>query len=118
MCCSAPDRTESAREDGPVALGPAGARLVRIANGAGPRQAGDRHCLAPTRLPTLVDVEESTPARPTDGTRRHPEFDSRDGGGESTLGRAADPRRTAELGIAVCQSTVAKYMGRRRPPPS
>jgi hypothetical protein len=34
------------------------------------------------------------------------------------LGRASDSWRTAQLGIDVCQATVAKYMRRRRQPPS
>jgi putative transposase len=34
------------------------------------------------------------------------------------LGRATHSWRTAELGIDVSQATVAKYMGRRRQPPS
>jgi transposase InsO family protein len=89
-----------------------------MANGAGHREAGDRHRLAPTGLPALVDVEESTPARPTVGARRHPHRDSHDGGGEPALGRAADPWRIAETRIDICQATVAKYMGHRRQPPS
>jgi hypothetical protein len=51
----------AAREEGPVPLGPARPRLDRMANGARDRQAGDRHRLAPTGLPAVVDLEESPP---------------------------------------------------------
>ena len=104
-----PTAPSPAREDGPVALGHACACLGRVANGAGPRQAGDRHRLAPAGLPALVDLEESTPPRPTDGARRHPEPDSHDGGGEPALGRAADPWRTAETrdrGVSVDRGEI------------
>ena len=86
-----PTAASPAREDGPLALGPAGARLGQMANHARHCEAGDRHRLAPQGLPTLVDLEESTPDRATDGARRSPHVDSDDGGGEPALGRAADP---------------------------
>jgi hypothetical protein len=46
----------------------------------------------PTRVPTLVGLEESTTRRATDGARRHPDPDSHNGPGEPPLGRATDPR--------------------------
>src|SRR5262245_6087445 len=88
--------TGAAREDGPLALGPALAPMDRMADGARDRHAGDRHCVAPTQFPTVVDLEESASPRAPDSARQHPHPDSRDGRGEPALGRAADARRTAE----------------------
>src|SRR6266446_4941895 len=56
-----PTATGAAREDRPVALGRALPHLDRVANGARRRQAGDRHRLAPTGLPAVVDLEEPPP---------------------------------------------------------
>lgn len=77
-------------------VGPTLAPLDRMANGARDRQAGDGDRLAPTRLPTVVDVEESAPPGTTDRARRRPRADSHDGGGHPPLGRATNPWRTAE----------------------
>jgi putative transposase len=89
-----------------------------MASVARDRETGDRHRLAPQRFPTLVDLEESTPDRATAGSA-----DVR------TVIRTiaeANPRWGAprihgellKLGVVVSQATVAKYMGRRRRPPS
>jgi hypothetical protein len=47
-----------------------------------------------------------------------PEVDPRDELAQPSLGRSSHPRRTAQLGIDVGQTSVAKYMARRRRPPS
>ena len=83
-------------DDGPVALGPVHAPLDRMANGARHRQAGDRHRLAPTGLPAVVDLEKPAPHRATDRAGGHPHADPHDGGGEPAVGRAADSWRTTE----------------------
>src|SRR5260221_14165684 len=57
----------AAREPGPLALGRALAWVDRMASGARHRQAWNRHRLAPTRVPTVVDVEKPTPERAAGG---------------------------------------------------
>ena len=52
-----PTAASPAPEDVPLALGDAAAVLVRMATGAGHREAGDRHRLAPTGLPALMDSD-------------------------------------------------------------
>jgi hypothetical protein len=91
-----PTATGAAREDRPVALGRARAPLERMANGARHRQAGDRHRLAPTGLPAVVDLEEPAPPGATDRACRRPHAHSHDVAGEPALGRAADSWRTAD----------------------
>src|SRR2546425_3997124 len=91
-----PTATGAAREDRPLALGRARAPLDRVANGARNRQTGDRHRLAPTGLPAVVDLGEPAPPWATDGARRRPHADSHDVAGEPALGRAEDSWRTAE----------------------
>src|SRR5712692_9409651 len=86
----------TAREDRPVALGRALPHLVRMANGTRDRQAGDRHRLAPTGLPTLVDLEEPPPPGAPDRAGRRPCVDSHDVTGKPALGRASDSWRTDE----------------------
>src|SRR2546427_2037721 len=85
-----PPPAGAAREDGPLALGPALAPLDRMADGARHRQARDGHRMAPTRFPIVVDTEESASPRAPDCARQHPHPDSRNGRGEPALGRAAD----------------------------
>ena len=53
-----------------------------------------------------------------EGATRNTPADPRDEHRKSTLGRAAHPRRASQLGIDIGQSSVAKYMVRRRGPPS
>jgi len=51
----------------------------------------NRHRLAPTRLPAVVDLEKADAGiGRRGGTCRHPCADSHDGAGESALGRAPD----------------------------
>jgi transposase InsO family protein len=75
--------------------------------------------LAQGRLSLLLALEVAPIGRATadrDGIAR---ADPADENREPTLGRAAHPRRTAlKLGFSVAQSTVAKYMVKRRGPPS
>src|ERR1700730_4206053 len=55
---SAPDRGESGSRGRTAGSGSCCARLDRMASAARDRKAGDRDRLAPTGLPTLVDLEE------------------------------------------------------------
>ena len=66
----------AARAGGPPALGLAVPRLERVAHGARHRQTGDRHRLAPPRLPLVLDVEEPPADRATDRALRRPRADS------------------------------------------
>ena len=84
-----PAAAVATREGRPVALGAARAPLGWMANGAGDRQAGDRHRLASARFPPVVGLEKSAPPRATDGARGRPLAHSHDGAGEPALGRAA-----------------------------
>jgi putative transposase len=93
------------------------AGVGRLAAGARSRQAGHRARLAPTRVPPVLDVEESAPYG---SSSRGPEV-------RALIRRmAANPLWGAprihgapqKLGISVNQATVAKYMPRRNRPPS
>ena len=55
-------------------------------------------CLAPPRLPILLDVEEPSTHRSTDRTGRPARADPNDVADKPTLGRASDPRRIAQTG--------------------
>ena len=68
--------TIAARDGGPVALGVAVAIVDRLANRARHRPPGNRHRLASSGLPLVLDVEESPPSRPTRRRRRAPRLDS------------------------------------------
>ena len=65
-----------------------------------------------------MGLEEPAPHGATDRAGEHPYVDSHDGSGQPALGRPEDSGELLKLGIDVCQATVAKYMGRRRQPPS
>jgi putative transposase len=72
----------------------------------------------PTRVPLVLELEESAPYwSPNDGSRA-PRVDSPNGRHEFALESAADSWELQKLGIAVSQTTVAKYMPRRDKPPS
>src|SRR5712691_4249449 len=67
--------TVAAHESGPLALDRALAHLDGMADGARHRQAGDRHRLAPTGLPALVDLEGPAPPGATDRASQRPYTD-------------------------------------------
>src|SRR6202163_371120 len=110
--------TSAAREDRPMALGRARPHLDRVANGACRRQAGDRHRLAPTGLPAVVDLEEPPPHGATDRPSRRPYAHSHDVAGNPRWGAPRIHGELRKLGIDVCETTVAKYMVRPRQPSS
>lgn len=67
----------------------------------------------------MVGLEEPATPGATNRVGGHPHADSHDGAGKPALGCAADPRRTAQTrDLDPPQATVAKYLGRRRQPPS
>ena len=76
--------------------------------------------LASPRFSSVLAPEIRTAPWPAEGTAGHLPAHSRDERCQSSLGRGA-PRIHGELlklGIDVGQTTVAKYMARRRRPPS
>ena len=94
------------------------AGVERLAAGARPRQTGNRARLAPTRVPPVLDLEESVPDGSSSRGSRGPRVDSSNGHGESALGAPRIHGELRKLGISVSQATVAKYMPRRDTPPS
>jgi hypothetical protein len=78
----------SSDRGGSGALGVAVAGVERLAAGARPRQAGHRARLAPTRVPPVVDVEESPPYGSSSRSPRGPRVDSSNGRRESASMRA------------------------------
>ena len=66
----------------------------------------------------MVGLEESAPYGATHRAGRRPHADSRDGGANPRWGAPRIHGELLKLGLDVCQATVARYMGRRRQPPS
>jgi hypothetical protein len=94
-------------------------RLVSI-NPAGSHNhpARDPRALAQGRLSRLLALEVAPIGRATADPYGTARIDPADECRKSALGRTAYPRRTAQLGFEVAQSSVAKYMVKRRSPPS
>ena len=107
-------------EDEPRAgsLGVVVAAVERLADGARPRQAEHRTRLAPTRLPPVLDVEESVPHGSASRGSRGPRVDSSMAMANPLWGAPRIHGELLKLGISVSQTTVAKYMPRRDKPPS
>src|SRR6202166_4386086 len=80
-----------------------------------PRDLG---ALASGRLSSLLALEIAAAGRATADRDRIARANQADEHGEFALGCAAHPRRTAQAGFSVAQSSVAKYMVKRRGPPS
>jgi hypothetical protein len=81
------------------------------------REAGDCRPLASDRVQVVLAPEVSTSFRPTDGSGRNTTADPRDEPCQSAVGSAADPWRVAQARHRDRQTSVAKYMARRRGPP-
>jgi hypothetical protein len=62
---SIPSSTQPTDGGRPDAMSLALASLARLALGGSHRQAGDSHRLAPTRLPTVLDLEKTRAHRTT-----------------------------------------------------
>ena len=89
--------TATALESGPWPLGALAQILDRLGEGPRDRQTRHRSALAPCRLPTLLDVEESataagSPMRCPGGSRADPQHVP----GQPTLGSAARARRASQ----------------------
>ena len=94
------------------------ASLARLAVGGSDRQTGDRRRLAPTRLSPILDVEKPPAHRATGCASRPARPDPRAVDRESPLGAPRIHGELQKLGIAVSQSTVAKFIRRHPRPPS
>jgi transposase InsO family protein len=66
----------------------------------------------------VVGLEEPAPHRTADGAVRRPLADSHDGTANPLWGAPRIHGELLKVGIDVSQATVAKYIGRRRQPPS
>jgi len=100
-------------------LGVVGAVLARMAPRPRSRPAGDRDRLAPTRVSSVLAVEECSrrPGRPTI------EAELRDlilemYRANHTWGAPRIHGELLKLGFTLAQSTVSKYLPRHRTPPS
>ena len=73
--------------------------LGRLAFFPAHRPTGNRHCLAPQELPTVLEVESSTrSAGPSAGVDGNPSADPKNEPREPALGGSSHPRRIAEAG--------------------
>ena len=93
--------------------------LGRLAVGTSHRQTGNSDCLASQGIPVVLDLEGSpwqggTTGCYTGGPRSDPPVEP----GEPALGRAPHPRELLKLGLEIGETSVGKYMLRRRKPPS
>ena len=88
------------------------------ARSCGHLPARDAGALASQRLPPVLALEVPSPRRPACGPGRDPRSDPGHQPRQPALGCATHSWRAAETGIDIAQSTVAKYMPRRRRPPS
>ena len=86
--------------------------------GASHRQAGHGGGLAPTRLSPVLDVEEPPAHGTTERASGRARLDPGTVDGESPRGAPRIHGELQKLGIAVSQSTVAKFMRRHPRPPS
>ncbi len=92
--------------------------LERVARGARHRPTGDGRRLASPRRPPVLDVDKSSPHR---STVDPPDIRALIRTMSDANPRWGAPRIHGELlklGIDLSQATVAKYMVRRRQPPS
>src|SRR5262245_14498019 len=81
-----------------MALDVALTRVARLAHRTGDRQTGNRHRLASSGLPPIVDTEEPTTSRATNRTDGRARADSNDVRRQPALGRTAHSRRAVETG--------------------
>src|SRR5258708_9613391 len=80
--------------------------------------ARDTRALAQGRLSLLLALEDAPTGRATADRHGAARIDPADERRKSPLGRATHPRPTAQARVEVAQSSVAKYMVKRRGPPS
>src|SRR5437764_2509055 len=83
------------------------------------RQSSDCDCLASQGLSTVLDLEGAAwQARPVDGAARDPRADSDHEPRKPDLGAPRIHGELLKLGINIGETSVSKYMVRRRRPPS
>src|ERR1700676_4185966 len=86
---------------------------------AGDRQAGYNHPLASRGFQSVLALEVETLWWPTNCTAGDTQAYPRDEHCQPAVGSAAAPWRVAhKIGIEIGQTNVAKYMVKRREPPS
>jgi len=109
--------TTAGRARGPGALGLAVVRLARVEGRRRLRQACNRHRMASSGIPSLVALEKQAawPATVSADIRALIRSMSE---ANPLWGAPRLHGEILQLGIDVSQATVAKYMGRRRRPPS
>jgi transposase InsO family protein len=86
--------------------------------GSHDHKARDARALAQGRISALLGLEIASTGRAAASGDRAARADPTDEYREPTLGRATHSRRTAQARFEVAQSSVAKYMVKRRVPPS
>ena len=96
------------------ALSPGSQRAGRAKN----PPARNRHPLAPRWVQVLLALEITAPRWPTKNTCGHSPPHSGDECGQPIMGRTTHSRRATQTRHRVGQTTVAKYMAKRRRPPS
>jgi len=74
--------------------------------------------MAPCGLPIVLALEIEASRRPAGGAAGNTRADPRDEYRQSTLGAPRIHGELLKLGIEIGQTSVAKYMARRRGPPS
>src|SRR5450631_4730851 len=81
-------------------------------------RARDARAWAQGRLSLLLALEVASTGRATADRHGDARVDPADELRKSALGRATHPRRTAQARVEIAQSSVPKYMVKRRGPPS
>src|SRR6476620_4288774 len=95
-----------------------GARILHLYNLLADRQAGDRDPLASCRLPSVLALEIKTARRPSKNSVEIRHLIREMSLANPLWGASRIHGELLKLGIDVGQTTVAKYMARRRRPPS
>src|SRR5260370_16208528 len=83
-------------------------------SGAYRRPPRDSGTLASHRLSSVLALEVALAGRAVADRDGTPAFDPADEQGERALGRVTHSRELLNLGLQVAQTTVAKYMVKRR----
>ena len=96
-----------------LALGLAVSGLAGLAANAGHRGAGDRHRVAPSRPPTVLDVEEPSPHGSAPVPREVRDLIRTMSHANPLWGAPRIHGELLKVGIDVSQATVAKYMVRQ-----
>src|SRR5215467_6916936 len=91
--------TSSTQSCRPLSLGVAVSIVVGLANRSHHRETRNRYRLAPSRLPTVLDLENPSRKNRTSARfERNSGSDSQDESREPVVGSPSDSRRTTEIG--------------------